>query len=253
MENPRESTTVAMTPSGDELRVIDQLQQANALNTTSACPNVARRQMLTAFAATGIALTQVPMIAPAAAQASPELLPGLPTYFLNVVDFIQSLVQIPAAPVNFNKFKNPKTGKPLDLENTTTATQYLAGIANLYALDLFGNTVGSVGRCSASFLCFQVPSLDPRGTDPHHPRTYTDIANFISLDNGLIVSWFTPTFLADLGLDSAIRGMVTECIVVAATKIGVNPFYGETFNLKVSSVGEQVQFVFTLLKPAFAR
>jgi hypothetical protein len=43
--------------------------------------------------------------------------------------------------------------------------------------------------------------------------------------------------------------MVTECIVVAATKIGVNPFYGETFNLVVSSErsgGEkQIRFEFT--------
>jgi hypothetical protein len=41
--------------------------------------------------------------------------------------------------------------------------------------------------------------------------------------------------------------MVTECIVVAATKIGPNPFYGETFNLVVSSQmsGQQIQFEFT--------
>jgi len=239
MENPRERTIVTMPSSSDGPLIADQ-QQPHALNTTSA--SVTRRQMLTAFATTGIALTQASMIAPAAAQANAELLPGLPTYFLNVVDFIQSLVQIPAAPV---KFKNNYSKKGSGLQNTTTATQYLAGIANVYALDLAGNTVGPVGRCSASFLAFQVPSLDPSGTDPHHPRTYTDIANYISLDSGLIVSWFTPTTLADLALDSLVNGMVTECIVVASTKIGVNPFYGETFNLKVSSVGEQVQFVFT--------
>ena len=218
MENPRERTTVTMPSIGDAPLVADQ-QQPHALNTTSA--NVSRRQMLTAFAATGVALAQAPMIAPAAAQASSALLPALPTYYLNVVDFIQSLVQIPAAPV---KFKNNSGKKGSGLENTTTATQYLAGIANVYALDLGGNTVGPVGRCSASFLCFQVPSLDPSGTDPHHPRTYTDIANYLSLDSGLIVSWLTPTTLADLELDSAVRGMVTECIVVASTKIGVNPF-----------------------------
>lgn len=237
MENPRERATVAMPPSGDgPLLVVDQ-QQAHALNTTSACPNVTRRQMLTNFAATGIALAQVPMIAPAAAQASAEVLPAMPTYFLNVGDFIRSLVQIPVAPVNFSKF-----GIHPPPENTTTATQYLAGIANMYSID--DPTAGPVGRCSASFLCFQVPSPDPK-----HPRTYTDIANYISLDNGLIVSWFTPTTLADLGLDSAIHGMATECIVVASTKIGVNPFYGKTFNLQVSSVpiigGDQIQFTFT--------
>jgi hypothetical protein len=238
MDNPRERTTVTTPSSGDGPLVADQ-PQPHALNNTSA--NVTRRQMLTAFATTGIALTQVPMIAPAAAQANAALLPGLPTYFLDVADFIQSLVQIPAAPV---KFKNNSGKKDSGLENTTTATQYLAGIANLYALDDPDTLQPTpVGRCSASFLCFQVPSPDPKVPF----RIYTDIANFISLDNGLIVSWFTPTFLADLGLDSAIRGMVTECIVVASTKIGVNPFYGETFNLKVASVGDQVRFTFTNL------
>src|SRR5437762_5598039 len=41
--------------------------------------------------------------------------------------------------------------------------------------------------------------------------------------------------------------MVTECIVVAATEIlpNPNPFYGETFNLVVSSDGQQIQFRFT--------
>lgn len=240
MEKPRAGTAVATAPGGDELRVIDQLQQANALNTTSASPNVTRRQMLTAFA-TGIALAQAPMIPPAAAQATtapPTVLPPLPTYFLKVAEFIQSLVQIPAAPVNFSKF-----GLHPPPANTTIATQYLAGIANMYSLD-DPNAIQPtpVGRCSASFLCYQVPSPDP--THPQ-PRTYTDIANFISLDNGLIVSWFTPTFLADLALDSLFHREVTECIVVASTKIGVNPYYGETFNLKVASVGDQVRFTFT--------
>ena len=242
MENQRERTTVD--------------QQAHALNTTSACPNVTRRQMLAAFATTGIALAQLPMIAPVAAQASTEVLPALPIFILKVKDFIQSLVQIPAAPVNFSKFKNPTTGQPLKLENTTTSTVYIAGISDMYAIDPnTGSIGGPVGRCSASFLCFQVPSGDPNSPDPHHPRIFTDIANYISLDNGLIVSWFTPATLSDLGLDTIIHKMVTECIVVASTKIGVNPFFGETFNLKVSSVSvgsvetgdleERVQFVFT--------
>ncbi len=240
METPRERTTVTMPSSGDVPRVIEQ-QQSHALNTTLAGPNVTRRQMLTASATTGIAL------APVAVQARATALPDLPTFFLKVGDFIQSLVQIPAAPVNFNKF-NPGSR----LKNTTTATQYLSGITDMYFSDGFsGQPVGPVGRCSASFLCFQVPSA-PNSPNPRQPRFYTDIANYISLDNGLIVSWFTPTTLADLGLDSLINGMVTECIVVASTKIGANPFYGQTFNLKVfSSVSlegeQQVSFTFTNL------
>ena len=60
MENPRKRATLAMASGGDGLRVIDhQQQQADTLNTTAAGPNVMRRQMLTAFATTGIALAQV--------------------------------------------------------------------------------------------------------------------------------------------------------------------------------------------------
>ena len=81
---------------------------------------------------------------------------------------------------------------------------------------------------------------------------YTDISNYLSVDNGLIVSWLTPTTLVDLKLDGIINSMVTECIVVASTKIGVNPFYGEAFGLVVSSVTsggvDQVQFVFTHMR-----
>jgi hypothetical protein len=39
--------------------------------------------------------------------------------------------------------------------------------------------------------------------------------------------------------------MVTECMVVASTAIGVNPFYGQTFNLIVSSDNEKIYFQFT--------
>ena len=122
-----------------------------------------------------------------------------------------------------------------DPHNTTTDSKYFAGIANIY---MQGVDQDSVGRCSASFLCFK-----------NNDRFYTDISNYISVNNGLIVSWFTPTTLINLEVDSIINGMVTECIVVAATKIGANPFFGETFNLKVSSETcageEQVQFIFT--------
>jgi hypothetical protein len=184
--------------------------------------------MLTAFATAGVALAQGPMVAPVMAQVRPEALPATwpLKYFLKVRDFIESLVEISAAPIEFQK---PR------ITNTTTATQYLAGIAKIYKpLD----DRNSVGRCSASFLCYQNDGV-----------IYTDISNFISVDNGLIVSWFTPTTIINLALDSIINSMVTECIVVASTKIGVNPFYGETFNLKVSSgksAGEeQIQFEFT--------
>jgi Coenzyme PQQ synthesis protein D (PqqD) len=285
MENPRKRTTVATAAGGDGLQVFDhQQQQAYALNTTSALvwqhcdgqttpeqlmelmrqncnvsraqaeqltwlaldelgkanlleaevarprplsSKLTRRQMLTTFATAGAALAVVPMVALVTTQARAEALPATDTeepmtYFLKVTDFINSLIEIPAKPI-----RNPH------IHNTTTDSKYLAGIANIY---IPGDDQHSVGRCSASFLCFK-----------NDQRFYTDISNYISVDNGLIVSWFTPTTLINLELDSIINSMVTECIVVAATKIGPNPFYGETFNLVVSSQmsGQQIQFDFT--------
>jgi len=283
MENPRKRTTVATTASSAGLDLFDhQQQQAYALNTTSALvlqhcdgettpeqltdlvrqnfnvpgtqaeqltwlaldelgkanlleagvarprqpsSNLTRRQMLTTFATAGVALAVVPMVALVTTQARAEALPATPngepmTYFLNVTDFINSIIEIPSRPI-----RNPH------IHNTTLDSKYFAGIANIY---IPGDGQHSVGRCSASFLCYKTAQ-----------GFYTDIANYLSVDNGLIVSWLTPTTLINLELDSIINGMVTECIVVAATKIGPNPFYGETFNLCVSSDSQQIQFVFT--------
>ena len=212
---------------------LDELGKANLLEPEVARPRplpaeLTRRQMLTTFATAGVALAVVPMVALVTTQARAEALPATPnmepmTYFLNVADFIESLIEIPATPIppppNFPNF-----------HNSTTASKYFAGIANIY----MPGDGHSVGRCSASFLCYK-----------NNHRFYTDISNYISVDNGLIVSWFTPTTLINLELDSIINKMVTECIVVAATKIGPNPFYGETFHLCVSSDSQQIQFVFT--------
>ncbi len=285
MQNPRKRTTVATAAGGDGLHLFDhQQQQAYALNTTSALvwqhcdgqttpeqlmelvrqkfnvsraegeqltwlaldelgkanlldaevarprppsSKLTRRQMLTTFATAGAALAVVPMVALVTAPARAEALPTTDTeepmiYFLKVTDFINSLIEIPARPIRGH-----------GIHNTTTDSKYLAGIANIY---IPGDDQHSVGRCSASFLCYK-----------NDERFYTDISNYISVDNGLIVSWLTPTTLVNLALDSIVNGMVTECIVVASTKIGVNPFYGETFNLVVSSQmsGQQIQFEFT--------
>jgi len=285
MENPRKKTTIATTAGGDGLHLFDhQQQQAYALNTTSALvwqhcdgqttpeqlmellrenlnvsraqaeqltwlaldelgkanlleaevtrprplsSKLTRRQMLTTFATAGAALAVVPMVALVTAQARAQALPTTDTdepmtYFLKVTDFINSLIEIPARPIRGH-----------GIHNTTTDSKYLAGIANIY---IPGDDQHSVGRCSASFLCYK-----------NDQRFYTDISNYISVDNGLIVSWFTPTTLINLEVDNIINGMVTECIVVAATQIlpNPNPFYGETFNLVVSSDGQQIQFQFT--------
>jgi hypothetical protein len=224
---------------------LDELGKANLLEAEVARPlssNLTRRQMLTTFATAGVALAVVPMVAlvttPARAEALPTTPNGTPmTYFLNVTDFINSLIEIPATPIlpasRPTPTPRPPPPRPLfpDPHNTTTDSKYFAGIANIY---IPGDGQNSVGRCSASFLCYK-----------NDNRFYTDISNYISVDNGLIVSWLTPTTLINLELDSIINGMVTECIVVASTKIGPNPFYGETFNLIVSSNGQQIQFEFT--------
>ena len=80
---------------------------------------------------------------------------------------------------------------------------------------------------------------------------YTDISNYLSAANGLIVTWFTPTTLINLELDSIINSMVTECTVVATTKVGFAPFFGQTFNLIVSSDGEKIYFQFTRIGTIF--
>jgi len=235
MELLRQSVNVSAAQA-EQLtwRALDELGQANLLEAEVARPrplssNVTRRQMLTTFATAGAALAVVPMVALVSTQAKAEALPtntnGEPmTYFLKVREFIEGLIEIPATPIPPH-FPNPP-------HNRTTDSKYLAGIANIY---MPGANRRSVGRCSASFLCYK-----------NNHRFYTDISNYLSVDNGLIVSWFTPTTLINLEVDTIINnGMVTECIVVAATKIGPNPFYGETFNLAVSSDGQQIQFAFT--------
>ncbi len=134
------------------------------------------------------------------------------SYYLNIEEFIQSFIEIPTMNV-------------LD-DSSTISSKYLAGRAQLY-----NEKNEKVGTCSASFLCMK-----------NENGIYTDISNYLSVDNGLIVTWFTPTTLINLELDSIIHSMVTECIVVASTKVGFNPFYGETFNMIVSSDDKKIYF-----------
>lgn len=136
-------------------------------------------------------------------------------YYLSIADFANSFIEIPTSNVSGG--------------SSTLSSTYLAGRAALY-----NQANEKVGTCSASFLCMQ-----------NADGIYTDISNYISVDNGLIVTWFTPTRLINLELDSIIHSMVTECIVLASTKVGFNPFYGQTFNLVVSSDDQRIYFQFT--------
>jgi hypothetical protein len=135
------------------------------------------------------------------------------SYYLYIEDFIESFIEIPTCNVSTT-------------DSSTIASKYFAGRAPIY-----NRQDQKVGTCSASFLCMQ-----------NEDGIFTDISNYLSVDNGLVVSWFTPTTLINLELDSIIHSMVTECIVVASTKIGFNPFYGKTFNMIVSSDNEKIYF-----------
>lgn len=146
---------------------------------------------------------------------SPSLYGEKLTYYLYIADFAQSFIQIPTA--------------NLPGENSTIDSKYLAGRAAIYDANN-----QKVGTCSASFLCMQ-----------NADGIYTDISNYLSVDSGLVVYWLTPTTLVNLELDSIINSMVTECLVTASTKIGVNPFYGQTFSLIVSSDNQKIYFQFT--------
>lgn len=137
------------------------------------------------------------------------------TYYLYISDFAQSFIEIPTSNVSG--------------DSSTISSKYLAGRATIY--DPYNKESGT---CSASFLCMQ-----------NADGIFTDISNYFSADSGLIVSWFTPTTLINLELDSIIRSMVTKCIVLASTKIGFNPFYGQEFDLVVSSDDEKIYFKFT--------
>lgn len=134
------------------------------------------------------------------------------SYYLYVEDFINSFIEIPTSNVS--------------VDSSTISSKYLAGRAPVY-----NKHDEEVGTCSASFLCMQ-----------NEAGIYTDISNYLSVDNGLIISWFTPTTLINLELDSIVHSMVTECIVIASTKVGFNPFYGKKFNMVVSSDGDKIYF-----------
>jgi hypothetical protein len=136
-------------------------------------------------------------------------------YYLKISDFAQSFIQIPTSNV---------AG-----DSTTIASSYLAGRAPLYN----SNNV-NVGTCSASFLNMQTAD-----------GIFTDIANYIATVDGLIVTWFTPTTLVNLELDSLINGMVTEALVTVTTKVGASAFFGKTYDMVVSSDGQNIHFNFT--------
>jgi len=143
------------------------------------------------------------------------------TVFLRVKDFAESFCTIPT---------QPWPGTP----SVTVSSLYAFGRATLYD----AGTQRACGTCSASFLCQQTSDI------------FVDISNYIALDSGLVVSWFTPARPADLAADSLIEGMVTQALVRADTKVSYNPYFGATFSLTVSGDGEIISFLFQQIGPA---
>lgn len=149
-------------------------------------------------------------------RTEPEVL----TYYLEIAYFGSTFIEIPTSNV--------------DVSSPVVASSYLAGRAPIYNLDGV-----EVGTCSASFLNMQTTDI------------FTDISNYLVADNGLIVTWFTPTTLANLALDTIINGMVTECTVTVTTKVGASTVYGQNFSLVVSSSGGRIYFQFTRIGTIF--
>jgi len=147
--------------------------------------------------------------------------PEIITYYLYIDDFAESFIEIPTSNVS--------------VDSPTIASRYLAGRAAIYDVNNM-----KVGTCSASFLCMQ-----------NADGIYTDISNYLSADNGLIVTWFTPTTLINLELDSIVNSMVTECTVVVTTKVGFAPLFGQTFDLIVSSLDGKIYFQFIRIGTIF--
>ena len=139
------------------------------------------------------------------------------TYHLVISDFANSFIGIPTSNISGT--------------SSTIASSYLAGTAPVYN----ANNV-KVGTDSASFLSMQTAG-----------GIFTDISNDLSINNGLVVNWPTPTTPINLQLDSIIESMVTEHTVTVATKVGSSSFFGKTYNLVVSSDSNKIYFQFNPL------
>jgi hypothetical protein len=80
---------------------------------------------------------------------------------------------------------------------------------------------------------------------------YTDISNYLAANDGLVVTWSTSTTLTNLELDSLINAMIAQSTVIVATKVGSASFFGETFDLFISSDGEKLYFEFSRIGTIF--
>ncbi len=137
------------------------------------------------------------------------------SYYFYINDFINSFIGIPTSNIT--------------VDSSTINSTYLAGNASIY------NMLGTpVGTCSASFLCIQ-----------NNSGIFTSNSNYLSINNGLILSWLMPNTLTNLELNTIVQSMVGQNIVVSSAMIGTNPFYGKKFNINISSDGTKITFILT--------
>jgi hypothetical protein len=148
--------------------------------------------------------------------------PGAPTppgtnggsYYLATDDLVSSFIEIPTSNVL--------------VDSSTISSVDLAGTAPIYD----DNDV-KVGTFSGTFLSMQTAD-----------GISTDVTGYLSTNTGLVVTWSTPTTVANLELDTVADSLTTDSTVTVTTKIGSSTYFGKTFNLVVSPVGDRIYFQF---------
>lgn len=136
------------------------------------------------------------------------------SYYLEVSEFLQNIIEIPTSNINYNK---------------NLSSLYFSGVSNIY--DTFNGE--KKGNCSASFLCINTGVIN------------LQILNYLYTTDGLIISWLTPTTLPNLIIDELVFGMVTECVVDVTTKVGVSKYFGKKFYMIVSQNSGKIYFNLT--------
>jgi hypothetical protein len=140
----------------------------------------------------------------------PELL-----YYFKISDFTKNVV-------------NTAT-EILDTSNVSKALS-LFGRADLYDEN---DNIG--GEISASV-----------NASTNTENSYTNVINYVGLNNGIIVWWPAPATIANLGLNTIINGMFSSSIVISNVAVGKDPFfYGKTFNVNVYPKDGKIYVSFT--------
>lgn len=151
---------------------------------------------------------------PAGAATSGATGPAI-TYHLVISELEDSLIEIPASNVS--------------VSSTTLASSYFAGTAPIYDTDNV-----KVGEESATLVSIQ-----------NSDGIFTTISSSLTTDNGLGVSWSTPSKPINLELDNIVSSMGSENKVASSTKIGSSSSFGNKYDLVVSADSTNIYFQFT--------